>query len=182
VRTSGGRGRRLRGGPARRRALLFAATLAICVGCDHAAKRIAGCTLGSKAISLAGESVRLELVHNPGAFLSLASELRAEVRGPLFLVLVPLAVAALCVLALRSGFSSGRSFLGLGLVAGGGLGNWLDRLLHGGAVTDFVSLGVGPLRTGIFNLADVCIVGGALLLLLLGPGARKREGRARPVP
>ena len=59
------------------------------------------------------------------------------------------------------------------IVCGGGLANWLDRLLHQGAVTDFVSLGVGPLRTGIFNLADVVVVGGVALLLLslrAGPG------------
>ncbi|HEY8123705.1 MAG TPA: signal peptidase II, partial [Myxococcota bacterium] len=41
-----------------------------------------------------------------------------------------------------------------------------DRVLNAGAVTDFVSLGVGPLRTGIFNLADVAIMAGAALLLL----------------
>ena len=133
-------------------------------------------------ISLGGDSVRLELVHNPGAFLSLASELPADVRGPLLLVLVPLALAALFVLALRSRAASGRSVLGLGLIAGGGLGNWLDRLMHGGAVTDFVSLGLGPLRTGIFNLADVCIVAGALLLLLLSAEGGKYEGRTRPIP
>jgi signal peptidase II len=38
--------------------------------------------------------------------------------------------------------------------------------LNDGLVTDFVSLGVGPLRTGIFNVADVCIVAGALLFVL----------------
>ena len=52
------------------------------------------------------------------------------------------------------------------LVAGGGIGNWLDRLLNQGTVTDFVSLGVGPLRTGIFNLADVAVMAGVALLLL----------------
>ena len=70
--------------------------------------------------------------------------------------------------------SNPGAFLSLG--AGGGLSNWLDRLLHGGAVTDFVSLGLGPLRTGVFNLADVFIVAGVALLLLhsLQPGGSRR--------
>ncbi|MEN8162170.1 MAG: signal peptidase II [Myxococcota bacterium] len=59
----------------------------------------------------------------------------------------------------------------LGLVAGGGFANWLDRVLGDGSVTDFVSLGVGALRTGIFNLADVAIVLGVLLLLRVGSRA-----------
>ena len=39
-------------------------------------------------------------------------------------------------------------------------------MLHDGAVTDFVSIGVGSLRTGIFNLADLAVVAGVCLLLL----------------
>jgi signal peptidase II len=65
-----------------------------------------------------------------------------------------------------------REIAALGLIVGGGLANWLDRLLHDDAVTDYVSLGFGPLRTGIFNLADVGIVAGLLILLLpRGQGA-----------
>jgi signal peptidase II len=42
-----------------------------------------------------------------------------------------------------------------------------------GAVTDFVSLGLGALRTGIFNVADLAIVAGLLLFLAVGAsGAR----------
>jgi signal peptidase II len=48
-------------------------------------------------------------------------------------------------------------------VTGGGLSNLLDRILHHGGVTDFVILGSGGLRTGIFNLADVAIFLGSVL-------------------
>jgi signal peptidase II len=65
--------------------------------------------------------------------------------------------------------------MNLALLCGGGLANWLDRLLNGGAVTDFVSFGVGWLRTGIFNVADVAIMAGAALLLL--PIAREEASR-----
>jgi signal peptidase II len=65
---------------------------------------------------------------------------------------------------------SGASLLGLGLVAGGGAANWLDRVLNAGAVTDFVRIDLGVARTGIFNLADVFVLAGAALFLLAQTG------------
>ena len=55
----------------------------------------------------------------------------------------------------------------------------IDRLVHDGRVTDFVSVGVGGLRTGIFNFADVAVVGG-MLLLLVATHAAEREREIRP--
>ncbi len=150
------------------RASIFLAVLLTCVGCDHVTKQIAQSVLaGSPGVSLAADTVRFELTSNPGAFLSLGAGLAPELRKLIFLGLVPGLLAIICVVALRSGISSGWSLLGLAFVAGGGLSNWIDRLLHEGAVTDFVSFGLGSLRTGVFNLADVCIVAGVALLLPL---------------
>ena len=50
--------------------------------------------------------------------------------------------------------------------------------MNGGAVTDFVSLGFGPLRTGIFNVADVAVIAGVCLVVL---STRAREDE-RPAP
>ncbi|HEX2485785.1 MAG TPA: signal peptidase II [Myxococcota bacterium] len=150
----------------RRRALLFAAVVALCVGCDHATKEVAERALGpGTGLSLLGDVLRLDLVQNPGAFLSVGALLPDAVRRVLFLGVVPAGLALFCALAVSGGFASGRSLVALGLLAGGGVANWLDRLVNGGAVTDFVSLGLGPLRTGVFNVADVCIVAGVAWLL-----------------
>ena len=54
----------------------------------------------------------------------------------------------------------------LALVLAGGFSNLMDRFLNDGYVVDFISLGAGPIRTGIFNVADVAITAGALLLLV----------------
>ncbi len=157
------------------RALVFAAILVFCVGCDQVAKHVAERSLGdAPAVSLLGDVVRFEVVRNSGAFLSLGAGLPEGMRHAAFVLFVPLALALVCALALRAGIASRWSLAGLALLAGGGLGNWLDRLLNGGLVTDFVSLGVGPLRTGIFNVADLCIVAGALLFVLHpSPGERR---------
>jgi signal peptidase II len=64
------------------------------------------------------------------------------------------------------------------LLAGGGAGNLWDRLA-GGAVTDFLNLGIGPVRTGIFNVADLAIVAGVVVLLVKSRAVPQAE-RAPP--
>ena len=164
----------------RRQALAFTTILVACVGCDHATKQLALETLGGAGgISLAAGTLHLELAHNSGAFLGLGGNLPPQTRLLLFLLLVPAALATICAMAWRSGLTTGAPLLGLGLIAGGGLGNWLDRLLHAGTVTDFARLQVGPLSTGVFNVADVAIVAGvAILLLIRRPASPAAPGSA----
>ncbi len=147
----------------------FVSVTIVSIGCDHAVKQIATHTLaGAPAVSCAGDTLRFELVSNAGAFLSLGAALPVLLREALLVVGVPLLLTLLCVLLLREPAVRSREIAALGLIVGGGLANWLDRLLHDGAVTDYVSLGFGQLRTGIFNLADVVIVAGLLILVLSG--------------
>jgi signal peptidase II len=134
----------------------------------------------SGGFSLVADTVRFELTSNSGAFLSMGAGLPSGVRDLIFLGLVPCLLLAVCGFAIRSGLSSGWPLLGLALIAGGGLANWLDRLFHDGAVTDYVSLGIGPLRTGIFNLADVSVMAGAALLLFAGRPPVPKGGEAHP--
>jgi signal peptidase II len=150
----------------RRRLLVFAFVLLTCVGCDHAAKQVAVQLLAEGRVhSLLGGVVQLHLVANPGAFLSLGAELPEALRQLLLIGLVPLALLLVTWLVWRAPGASRAQAIALGLVAGGGLANWIDRVMDDGAVVDYVSLGLGALRTGIFNLADVAIVAGVLLLL-----------------
>jgi len=162
------------------RATLFATLLVLCVSCDHGTKQLAESRLASGAIvTCCSDALRLELAHNPGAFLSMGAQLAPSLRGAFFILLTPVGLALFIAFAVRSGLASGRAIVGLGLVAGGGLGNWIDRLLHDGAVTDFVSVGLGRLQTGIFNVADVCIVAG---IAILATTRRMRAGAPRVHP
>ncbi|HEX8522706.1 MAG TPA: signal peptidase II, partial [Tepidisphaeraceae bacterium] len=68
--------------------------------------------------------------------------------------------------------------VGLTLVAAGGVSNLADRIAHG-SVIDFLNVGIGSLRTGIFNLADMAIMAGMAMLLLWAHRQRKPgEGAA----
>ena len=71
-------------------------------------------------------------------------------------------------------------FLALVLILAGGIGNLIDRLSNGGYVTDFICLGIGPIRTGIFNIADVAITLGCLLIAC--HALRSSPSRDQPVP
>ena len=138
----------------------------LCMGCDLLTKRVAESWLsGAGMISYLGDIVRFELVFNPGAMLGLGGQLPEGVREVVLIWLVPSVLGVLCIQFLRSPDTTARELIALALIAGGGLGNWLDRMLNQGTVTDFVSLGLGPLRTGIFNLADVAVMAGVALLL-----------------
>jgi signal peptidase II len=68
--------------------------------------------------------------------------------------------------------------VGLGLVLGGALGNLTDRAVNGaglaGRVIDFIDLRVWP----IFNVADMAIVAGALILAI-SSFQRGAEGELR---
>lgn len=67
--------------------------------------------------------------------------------------------------AFRSRRLSSIQIVGAALVCGGGLSNLIDRLLQDGNVTDFLNIGVGPVRTGIFNGADVALMVGVATLV-----------------
>ena len=147
------------------------------MGCDHASKQAAVSLLAdSGSLELAGGMLRFQLASNPGAFLSLGAGLSEALRGYLFLGMVPLLIAFVCVYFARSARGSRGQLAALAVLCGGGLGNWLDRVLHDGAVTDFVSLGFGHFRTGIFNLADLAIIAGIFWLI---SSTRHREA---PLP
>ncbi len=60
----------------------------------------------------------------------------------------------------------------LALLVGGGMSNWYDRLVNDGRVVDFMVLGIGRLRTGVFNVADIAIMLGIGLMLL---GSRRGD-------
>ncbi|HMH29492.1 MAG TPA: signal peptidase II [Steroidobacteraceae bacterium] len=142
-------------------------TLSCCVGCDQVSKSAARTMLHSGVTeSLFSDSLRLQLTENPGSFLSLGASLPEHLRFTLFTATVAVILVGLVCAALFAKRLNTARFVALALVAGGGISNLIDRLLYDGRVTDFLNVGIGSLRTGIFNLADTAILAGALLLVL----------------
>jgi len=149
------------------RAGLVAVLLLACVGCDQVTKIVVRdhIALGASQ-SFLGDTFRLTHAENPGAFLSLGASLPYAVRIAIFQGGVGLIVAGLLGYALFARKLDAASVAGFALLAASGLGNLIDRVLREGHVTDFLNLGLGWLRAGIFNVADVLGVIGFVLLLM----------------
>ncbi len=154
------------------RSLALLALLVPCVACDQVTKALAVAHLkGQPGVDVVVGIFRLVYAENPGAFLGLGRALPEGVRQGLFVVGVALLLLGVGVVALRHRLP-GPLFVGLGLLIAGGAGNLMDRLSRAGHVVDFAVISVGPLRTGVFNVADVqIVVAGGLLAL----AARRRK-------
>jgi signal peptidase II len=135
------------------------------VGCDQATKAIAKQYLAPAALlSFAGDTFRLQYAENSGAFLSLGASLPDPWRHLVFTVLVGIFLLGLLGYLLVSRSVPSAAIICLSLVFAGGISNLIDRIAYDGRVIDFLNVGIGPLRTGIFNLADMAITFGALFL------------------
>jgi signal peptidase II len=121
-----------------------------------------------------GTVLVLRYVQNEGAFLSLGSRWPPTVRFLVFTVATAVAVVALTIYLFLSHGLHGLQRMSLACIIGGGVGNLIDRVAYQGSVIDFMNLGLGRLRTGIFNTADVAVLVGAVLLLM-APLRREHE-------
>jgi signal peptidase II len=141
---------------ARRAWLLAGAVCLFVFALDQAAK--AGVedhiVLGEKVDVLG--PLRLTLSHNTGVAFGIAGG-----AGLKLVIFTALALGVIGYLFFRNPTRPGM-WIATGLVAGGALGNLADRI-RADAVTDFIEVGSWP----PFNLADVSITTGVLLLVFI---------------
>jgi len=146
---------------AERRALYPAAAGVILVT-DLATKALVERTLDSHSVvPVLGDVLRLHLLYNPGA--AFGFELGMHSRW-IFLATALLAVLLLTQLALNTAPLDRFRLLALGLVAGGAAGNLVDRVRSSQGVVDFFDLGLATLRLPTFNVADIGVSAGTVLL------------------
>jgi signal peptidase II len=142
----------------------FALITLATVGLDQWTKVLAVRNLPVEPWTYLNDTVRLQLAYNTGAFLGMAGTWSENARFWLLTVLNGIFLVGLAgVLVWHWRMPLGRFIAGVGILAGG-IGNMIDRVTNDGKVTDFMNLGLGPVRTGIFNVADMAITGGALIL------------------
>src|SRR6266446_442866 len=141
-----------------KRLILILIVLVTCVGCDQTTKSFAQSYLPHTEVwSFLGDILRLQVTYNYGAFLSLGASLPEFWRLALFGVCVGTLLLGLLSYALLAKHIPTTAVIAIALFFAGGLSNFTDRLVNGGYVVDFINVGVGPLRTGIFNVADIFI-------------------------
>ena len=152
----------------RKRLLTIFSVSFSCVGIDQATKLLASEYLTKNAmVSYLNDTLRVGFVENIGAFLGLGNNMSEQARFWLFVVLVgAFLLGLLCYLLLNTKLNL-PSLIALSLIFSGGISNFHDRVFNHGAVIDFLNIGVGSLRTGVFNVADIAIMIGVFMLIIV---------------
>ena len=146
---------------------------------DRASKYWATVVLKGKGVSkVIGDFFILVYAENTGAFLSAGAGWPNALKYVLLLI-VPL---VLCLFGLYYILVKekrlGRAII-LACIIGGGLGNLIDRLFNNFIVVDFLNFGIGRLRTGVLNLADISVTFGAIAYIIAESRTKKTD--AKPV-
>jgi signal peptidase II len=153
-----------------RKAKAFWPLLLLLIFADCTTKRLAEEHLVPEHVphSVVGEFVRLTLAYNPDAAFSFSLGPHSRIGFTI------LALGVLIVLGsvYRNTPAQDRiQAAALAMVAGGAIGNVMDRFRTPGGtyrgVVDFIDIGVGGWRFWTFNLADVGVTFGAILLALV---------------
>ena len=137
----------------------MASALAV-IAADQVSKALVVSWLApGRSVSVIGKLLTLQLLRNPGGAFGILQS-----QPVLFFAATLVIVAGVLVWGLRSGHAP----VALGMVAGGGLGNLVDRVVRApggvhGRVVDFIHLSFWP----TFNLADSSIVIGVAVLILM---------------
>ena len=160
------------------KALRFWPVLITVLFADCASKRAAEARLEpATPRPVAGEVVRFTLGYNPGAAFGIDVGARSR-----WILIALSSVALLILLGLyrRAQAHDTQLVIAVALVTGGALGNLLDRVLSPQGVVDFIDVGIGSTRFWTFNVADMGISAGAILLAVaLWRQAQQAE---RPAP
>ena len=116
--------------------------------------------------SIIGDVFTLIKVENTGAFLGMGSEL-SEIPRILLLIILPVIVLISITLYTYIDKTLDKlSIIGFSLIIGGGIANIFDRIVFG-SVTDFLYINLGGIfKTGIFNIADLSVTTGMILILI----------------
>jgi len=150
----------------------------VCIVVDRVTKDLAiRYLVGAAPTEYLGGLITLQHTENLGAFLGMGARLPASIR-------TLMGIGVPCVLVVGSAwyvFTSSQitvaQLVSLACLIGGGIGNLIDRIWNGGAVTDFMMFSLGPLHTGILNVADIAVTFGALAFAWLG---LRQESSSKP--
>ncbi len=146
-----------------------------CVGCDQTTKILATEYLPKNGMDAYFYDVlRIGYIENIGAFLGLGSGLSDEFRFGIFVVAVGCFLFGFLCYLILSSKQNFYSLVALSLVFAGGVSNFYDRVVNNGTVVDFINIGFGSIRTGVFNIADVAIFVGVFVFVLV---EKKRQYR-----
>ena len=129
----------------------------------------------NEVIELLGNTFIMTKVENSGAFLGMGSDLTPVLKWALLLILPVIVLGAVVYYILTNKTLDRLSLIAFCCIIGGGIANVFDRFMYG-SVTDFFHIDLGGVfRTGIFNVADMSVSFGMILLIIASFNQRKLE-------
>ena len=138
-----------------------------CIGVDQGTKLLASEHLSRNMMnSYFSDVFRIGYTENIGAFLGLGNGLSDEHRFGIFVLAVGVFLLGLFFYLVTSSKLNLNSLVALSMIFSGGASNFYDRVVNNGAVVDFLNVGFGSIRTGVFNIADMVIMAGVLMFIL----------------
>jgi signal peptidase II len=147
---------------------------ALLFGLDQATKWVAVASLPfQQQVEFVPGFWNWHLTHNTGAAFSFLANAGGWQHG-FFIALATLISVVLAVALRKIARDDWRNALPFALIISGALGNLVDRLRFG-HVIDFVEWHAGGYYWPVFNVADSCIVVGAVLMVLVSLTHREPE-------
>ena len=139
------------------------------ISCDQITKEYAReYYKGQGTIKIVSDIFIIHYAENDGAFLSLGSDMEEPYKTLVLTVIPALFLFGFTFFILFHNKQLNMLQIScISTIIGGGISNIFDRIFFGGFVTDFMNFGIGGLRTGILNFADMSITFGALLLIIV---------------
>jgi signal peptidase II len=107
----------------------------------------------------------LVYTENTGAFLSLGKNWNIYIKYVVLLI-IPIIICLIALLYLMIKETKNYRIITCSCIIGGGIGNLFDRLFNEFTVTDFMNFGIGNIRTGILNMADISVTFGIIFLII----------------
>ncbi len=130
---------------------------------------------GKGQINVIKDYFQLIWVENKGAFLGMGSDMNPTLRLVFLLVLPTLVLGYVIYYILKTKELDRMSLIAFCCIVGGGIANVFDRIVFG-EVTDFFYIDLGGVfRTGIFNVADLSVTTGMIILLFSGIFNNKKK-------
>ena len=136
------------------------------IAIDQISKVVVRTSIKSReVIELIGDKFILTNVENKGAFLGMGSDMNETLRIIFLLILPTLVLTYLIYYIITNKTLDKLSTIALSCIAGGGIANVFDRIAFG-KVTDFFFIDLGGVfKTGIFNVADMSVTFGMIVLV-----------------
>jgi signal peptidase II len=148
----------------RRKFTLYTLLLLFIVALDVVTKMVVQRTLVLYSpVPVVGDVFRLTYIYNPGAAFGLHL---GDYSRFIFLTLTVVAVIVLFLWYRATPWHDRLRLVAIAAVTGGALGNMIDRVRSARGVVDFLDIGVGAVRWPVFNVADIAVTVGAVLLAL----------------